>query len=176
MKKRTMMIIALNACITTVSLIKAIEPVTVVFTSAAGLVVKGAADKFKDYWFRSEEEDKRLLKKCLNSRHHHSVVAEGCNENFGENCHLYSDILRKAIEYNFDRYEKLCMMYQKDNQALQEEENNELQQSFFETLPQEEQSSILKIQRNLVIEYCNPQDYKEELVTLHAAINTTIKD
>lgn len=171
-----MVIIALNICLNTVGLIKGIEPVTVVFTSAAGLAVKGAADTVKGYWFRSEEEDKRLLKKCLNSHEHQSVVAAGCNENFGENCHIYADILRKATEYNFGRYEKMCMAYQQDDLVLQEVENNDLQQSFFESLSQEEQNAILKLQRNLVIEYSNPQDYKKELATLHAAINTTIKD
>jgi len=147
--------------------LKAVEPVTVVVTSAVGLGVKEAGEVLKDYWFRSEEADKRIIRKHLNSRLYQSAVAQGCNEHFIEQCHLYAAYLRKMEEYNAVAYEGILAQYQKGNIVQTSEDST----SYFATLSEEEKQQVLKLERELVTEYANPREYKQELQCVYDGLN-----
>ncbi len=171
-KIKIFMTIILCVCINMGCLIQA-EAISGLLIAIGTLVMKEGFPYAKDYWYRSEIEDKRILKQYLNSHSYQSAVACGCNENFMDDCHIYAEYLKKTVEYNKAGCENIGIENQQKNQEESKENstNNQTAQSFFETLSDEEKEKVRKIQKNLVTTYCNPVDYEKEFTCLRAAIN-----
>lgn len=169
-KNKLIKLIIISLSVTTIVNVKGIEPITTVLTAGIGMATKEAGSAAINYWYRSEGQDKIILKRYLHSHSYQSTVAHGCNENFEENCHLYAELLKKARIYNTAMLESMCVKYQKDYMDAPIV-SEECTQSFFETLRTDEQEKVLKLERELVMQFTNPSDYQEELFCLHEALN-----
>jgi glycerol-3-phosphate O-acyltransferase len=165
--------------------LQAIDPITLVAGPAIGAGVKECVDRARDYINGPQDKNKRTLNKHLNSKEFRSAIADGCNDNFIENCGELAKYL-EAMEMYYVKSNKVqCIKQQVDLlqqndtvylkqelQILQEkqaEENNN--PSYFQSLSPSERQELLKIQRTLVIEYAKPTDYKQEVTNLHEILN-----
>jgi hypothetical protein len=148
----------------------------------AASAFKESWDQAKQYIYAEQIQQKRRLKKHLLFR---SVIYDGCNENFTNDCAELAQHFALMEKYYADDDEMWCLKYQanivekKDCNILEAEffieseknrEENSNKLPYFQSLSLDEQKKLLALQRKLVIEHAQSKNYKQELENIHIAL------
>lgn len=174
----TILLSTLLSCVIPCTLMS-IDPLSLL----GGPLAKEGVDKVKEYWYSSEKQGKRILRKHLNCNKFTSAIASGCNEDFSEDCAELAKYFETMEKYHASHNEILCIQHQikllkhrnLDTKELEEKVEELKKQeptiSYFESLDSSEQQSIFALERRLSITYAQPEKYQGELEIVHKALH-----